>query len=124
MEWGNKLCATSEKFQSQHNTYCQAINHLENRYNLQKCRPQSIPVELLGDKMVLNVITFDIPAMLESLINDINLNKYENLVVNPYNWFGNMNLLMVDLEKLTAANGTKMHIIIASIIQKQIFYVL
>ena len=38
--------------------------------------------------MVLNVITFDILAMLESLINDINLNQYENLVVNPYDQFG------------------------------------
>src|SRR5687767_621246 len=38
--------------------------------------------------MELGVITFDIPAMLESLINDINLNCYENLVVNQYNQFG------------------------------------
>ena len=38
--------------------------------------------------MELNVVVFNIPAMLESLFKDSNVNCYKNLVVNPNNHFG------------------------------------
>ena len=88
IDWAQDVCASPCTFEPQHNTYQQAIKYLERMFNLQNCRPQNIPVKLHGDNMELNVVTFSVPAMLESLFNDARLNKYENLVINPNNIFG------------------------------------
>jgi hypothetical protein len=57
-------------------------------FDLTKCRPYNIPVYLNGDNMEIDVVAFNVPAMLESLFNDQSLNCYENLVINPKNTFG------------------------------------
>jgi hypothetical protein len=87
MDWAHEVCASQSHFQTQHNTYQQAVKHFETMFHLQNCRPQILPVKLLGDNMELEVLVFNIPAMLESLFDDSDLNQYENLVINPNDRF-------------------------------------
>lgn len=88
IDWAQDICTSQNQFQPQHNKYHQAIKHLELMFNLKNCCPEKIPVKLHGDNMELPVITFNVSAMLESLFNDPNINRIENLVVNQSNCFG------------------------------------
>ena len=88
INWAQGVCASLCQFEPQHKTYKQAIQHLEKMFYLQNCRPQNIPVKLHVDQMELNVVTFSVAAMLESLFSDSKLNKLENLVVNSIDHFG------------------------------------
>jgi hypothetical protein len=56
--------------------YQQATKHFGKLFYLQDCRPYSIPVKLNGDNMEINIVAFNVPAMLESLSNDKSLNCY------------------------------------------------
>jgi hypothetical protein len=88
INWAQEVCASQHQFQPQNTTYGQAISYFESMFHLSNCRPVKVPVKLHGDNMELDVVTFNIPAMLESLFNDSKINRYENLVVNPSNRFG------------------------------------
>ena len=83
IEWAQEVCTSPYPFHPQNQTYEQAIKHFENMFSLTNCRPQKKQVKLHGDNKELEVVTFNIPAMLESLFEDSTINCYENLVVNP-----------------------------------------
>jgi hypothetical protein len=87
MDWAQEINMSCKRFQPQNSTYQQAIKHFEKMLNLQNCRPYNIPVKLNSDNMELNVVVFNVPAMLQSLFNDEFLNCYDNLVINTKHTF-------------------------------------
>jgi hypothetical protein len=88
MDWAQEINWSGSKFQPHNTTYQQAIKHFQKMFYLENCRPSNIPVKLNGDNLEINVVVFDVVAMLESLFNDASLNCYDNLVINPENTFG------------------------------------
>ena len=66
---------------------------MENYYNLKYCRPYNREVTLpndlndLTDTSTMNVVCCDFTSMLFLLLQDKNLNRNQNLVVNPNDVF-------------------------------------
>jgi hypothetical protein len=88
MEWGRKCSSDNFHFQPCPQRYESQIKNLTDLVGMHDCRPTTVPVSLEPDDLVLDVITFPFATMLSSLLNCPNLNKLENLVVNPTDRFG------------------------------------
>src|SRR5687767_4135610 len=56
---------------------------MEKHSNLDYLRPKTKQVTLPPDNLVLDVICYDFSSMLSALLNDKEINKLSNLVVDP-----------------------------------------
>ena len=88
IKWANNAHAAKFNFDTKYKTYHQLIKHLEQMLGMQAFCSETISVSLKGGMDEVNVVMFDVPTLIASLFHDIDLNQYENLVVNPYDRFG------------------------------------
>lgn len=88
MEWAQDAYMHKYDFDSSHSSYQQIIKYLEEDLQMKICRPQMIPVTLISDNQIFHVIVFDIKKMIASLLQDKEINKLQNLVVNSHDYFG------------------------------------
>jgi hypothetical protein len=87
MDWAKDAYLSNYDFNPRHSERNDAVKYLENLLHMNACRPKTIPVQLQGDNMKLEVVVFDVVAMLSSLLNDPELTQEENLVVSTKDRF-------------------------------------
>ncbi|HEY9294794.1 MAG TPA: hypothetical protein VIQ31_00205, partial [Phormidium sp.] len=63
------------------------IDFLQKKLKFKTCQPSTISVQLYKDNLKLDVVVFDVKQMLMSLFDNLDLNCYENLVVNKNDRF-------------------------------------
>lgn len=87
MEWAHKAQMSNFNFDTSHKTYQQTMKYLEEDLKFHIDRPKYVPVRLVQDNTILQVVVFDVKKTLSSLFDDPNLNQFKNLVVNGQNRF-------------------------------------
>jgi hypothetical protein len=91
MSWAQSASTNGYNFDPMPKQYERQIHHFEKFVGMEACRPAEVSVSMYprleaDDK--LDVVVFDFPTMLASLLNCPILNKLENLVVDPNDRFG------------------------------------
>jgi hypothetical protein len=86
MEWGRNCLKDKYHFQPCPQRYESQIHNLTQLVSMEECWSSTIPVCLELDNLILEIVVF--PLLLQCYLNCPILNKLENLVMNPTNWFG------------------------------------
>ena len=93
IDWAKDAFKTGYQFNPKTTKYRSQIKQMEKCSNLKPIRPFNKPVLLpnnmdnLSDTSVHQVVCCNFTSMLFSLLQDKNLNKLENLVVNENDYF-------------------------------------
>ena len=89
LNWAKEAKQFGYDFRPKRTTRRAQIKHVEKLAQLQFCRPETIPLTLPGDGVVVPVTRFPFINMLYSLLSDPGLvSDLSNLDVNPNNPFG------------------------------------
>ena len=87
MEWAARAVEANYHFMPKRTKYHDQIKHLERVLGMQDLRPMQNPIFLEGHEQPQGTVSFNFVAHLKSLLSDPELNKMENLVVNPHDRF-------------------------------------
>ncbi len=93
MEWAKDAFRTGYQFNPKATKYQSQISQMENYSNLKSIHPQTKDVHLQNhntnstDTTPLKVVCCDFACMLISLLQDKNINRKENLVINKEDYF-------------------------------------
>jgi hypothetical protein len=88
MQWAFEAHSIGYDFNPTTKRHSTQLTTLQEITNLSNIRPNVETVKLAKDDLEVPVVCFDFPYMLLSLFNDKQLNRLENLVINPSNPFG------------------------------------